>query len=400
MGFEMSPRRLHSARTLLALAAAVAAGGALAQGTPRWLSASALLMVVALALVWPRRTTPSLPEPPAPPPPPGLLLRLQAQLEHLPAAAWVLTHSGEGSSLEPITHRARRLMAPGAVQNAPALTQALTERAQNAQPGLLQVDTERGTERWSLALQALHLGGDAQVLLVLLPLESALETERLLAWQQLVQVLTHEIMNSLTPISSLSYSALALLDEPDAASVQAELRLALSTIAHRASGLQRFVADYRALSQLPPPALQPVDLDALLQRLQAAVAPAWAARGGQVHFSPAPAGLRLQADPAQLEQALLNLVRNAEAATRDTPSPSLWVEPRLSRGGHLRLTVRDNGPGVPPGLEQHIFLPFFSATPGGSGIGLTLTRQLLHGMGGRLRHVRPVQGGAAFVLSF
>jgi signal transduction histidine kinase len=248
-----------------------------------------------------------------------------------------------------------------------------------------------------LALQSLQFAGDAQVLLVLLPLESALEGERLMAWQQLVQVLTHEIMNSLTPIGSLSQSALALLDEPDASD---DLRLALDTIAQRAAGLQRFVADYRRLSQLPEPQLEPVDLGALFARLQVAVAPAWAARGGAAQFTLAHPSLRLQADAAQLEQALLNLIRNAEVATQEIAEPRLWVEARMSRGGRLRLSVRDNGPGVPAGLEQQIFLPFFSATPGGSGIGLTLTRQLVHGMGGRLRHARPLEGGAAFVLSF
>jgi signal transduction histidine kinase len=381
------------ARALAVLLLASAAGVASAQGSVRWFSAAAVLLAAALALAWPRRRRPVSVEPPAPPQPPELLPRLQAQLEHLPAAAWVLTQG----RLQAITHRARRLMAPGAVQNAAALQALLIERARAGQTGQLQLDTERGSERWSLALQSLQCAGDAQVLLVLLPLESALEGERLMAWQQLVQVLTHEIMNSLTPISSLSQSALALLDEPDASD---DLRLALDTIAQRAAGLQRFVADYRRLSQLPEPQLEPVDLGALFARLQVAVAPAWAVRGGAAQFTLAHPSLRLQADAAQLEQALLNLIRNAEVATQEIAEPRLWVEARMSRGGRLRLSVRDNGPGVPAGLEQQIFLPFFSATPGGSGIGLTLTRQLVHGMGGRLRHARPLEGGAAFVVSF
>jgi len=382
----------HGAALLLS----VAAGAALAQGSARWASAAVLMLLAAVALAWPRRGRgQALAEPPPPAPPPDALPRLQAQLEHLPAAAWVWQ---PGRPLQALSHRARRLMAPGAVQSAAALETLLVERARGGQAGLLQLDTERGSERWSLALQSLQLAGEAQVLLVLLPLESALESERLLAWQQLVQVLTHEIMNSLTPISSLSQGALGLLDEGEAG--REPLRLALDTIAQRAAGLQRFVQDYRRLSQLPPPQLAPVDLGALFARLEAAVAPAWAARGGSARFALAHPGLRLQADAAQLEQALLNLIRNAEIATQQRASPSLWVDAHLSRGGRLRITVRDNGPGVPPGLEQQIFLPFFSATAGGSGIGLTLTRQLLHGMGGRLRHARPLEGGAAFVLSF
>jgi len=146
--------------------------------------------------------------------------------------------------------------------------------------------------------------------------------------------------------------------------------------------------------------LAAVDVRALFARLEQAVAPAWVARGGTVAFELDAPTLRLQADEGQLEQALLALVDNAARATAATRAPRLWVQARQSRGGRLQIGVRDNGPGVPPGLERRIFLPFFSAREGGQGIGLTVVRQLVNGMGGRVRHVRPIEGGAAFVLSF
>ncbi|WP_374661528.1 PAS domain-containing sensor histidine kinase [Inhella sp.] len=386
MGF-----RVCSAAVLL-----LAAGWLAAQGGPRAGSAAALAALVGAWLLWSARAaaTPRakpLAEPAAPPAPAGELLRLQALLEQLPAAAWLVDL--ESRSLQALSNRARRLLAPGAARDAEALRQQLLERARGQQAGQLLIDTERGSERWSLALQPLVLDGRALTMGVLLPLESALEAERLQAWQQLVQVLTHEIMNSLTPIASLAQTA-AELDEP------AERLLALRTIAQRAEGLQRFVADYRRVSDWPPPQLEAVDLQALLARLQLSVAPAWQARGGVVQVRCEPAGLLLRADPAQLEQALLNLVANAARATEGMAEPRLWIEARLTRGTRLRLVVRDNGPGVPAGLEQQIFLPFFSASPGGRGIGLTVARQLVHGMGGRLRHARPVEGGASFVMSF
>ncbi|MFZ2987553.1 sensor histidine kinase, partial [Ideonella sp.] len=259
------------------------------------------------------------------------------------------------------------------------------------------LDTERGSERWQLQRQPLAIDGEAQTLLALVPLESELEAESLLAWRQLVQVLTHEIMNSLTPIKSLSQTAEDLLGEPDS---EADLRSALQAIAQRAEGLAGFVATYRRVSQWPAPVLAPVDLQTLFRRLQLAVAPSWAARGGEALFELNAPSLRLQADEGQLEQALLALLTNAEQATADTPVPRLWLQARQGRGGRLQISVRDNGPGVPPGMERQIFLPFFSAREGGQGIGLTVVRQLVHGMGGRVRHVRPIDGGAAFVLSF
>jgi C4-dicarboxylate-specific signal transduction histidine kinase len=97
---------------------------------------------------------------------------------------------------------------------------------------------------------------------------------------------------------------------------------------------------------------------------------------------------------------LLALIHNAEQATLNQPDPRLWVQARQSRGGRLQIVVRDNGPGVPAGVEKKIFLPFFSTREGGNGIGLTVVRQLMAGMGGRVRHVRPLECGAAFVLSF
>jgi C4-dicarboxylate-specific signal transduction histidine kinase len=263
--------------------------------------------------------------------------------------------------------------------------------------GPVTLETERGAERWQLQRQTLAIDGQDQALLVLTPLEQELESESLLAWQQLLQVLTHEIMNSLTPIRSLSQTAQSLLDDPHGA---ADLRTALEAISRRSEHLSSFVTRYRRISQWPEPVMAPVDLQVLLKHLQQAVSPAWTARGGEARFELASPSLRVLADEGQLEQVLLALIQNAEQATAEQTTPRLWVQAHQSRGGRLQIMVRDNGPGVPPGLERQIFLPFFSAREGGHGIGLTVVRQLMYGMGGRVRHVRPMERGAAFVLSF
>jgi signal transduction histidine kinase len=389
MGSE-KPRLLLSSLLWLAAGALAAWAGASARA---WVGASMLLLVglvVAWPLARPRAVAAPAPEPP-PLPDSRRLALLQAQLEHLPVAAWVQT---DDHKLQPLSSRARRLAAPGGVRDYEALIQLLrgSERS-----GPVVLDTERGSERWQLQRQLLALDGQAQTLLVLMPLEQELESESLRAWQQLVHVLTHEIMNSLTPIKSLSSTALGLLGEPGSA---AELHTALDAIARRAESLSSFVGTYRRVSQWPAPTLAPVDLQSLFKRLQQAIAPAWTARGGEAVFELASPSLRLLADEGQLEQALLALLHNAEQATMDLASPHLWVHARQSRGGRLQISVRDNGAGVPAGLERQIFLPFFSTREGGQGIGLTVVRQLMYGMGGRVRHVRPLESGAAFVLSF
>lgn len=389
MAFEKL-RLLLCALLWLAAGALAASAGASARV---WVGAS-LLLLVGLIVAWPlaRPRQPAVPAPePSPQPDAKLLAILQAQLEHLPVAAWIQTNE---QTLRPLSSRARRLAAPGGVRDHEALSQLL-RASQRSGPVVL--DTERGSERWQLQRQPLALEGQAQTLLVLMPLEQELESESLRAWQQLVQVLTHEIMNSLTPIKSLSQTALTLLNEPNSAP---ELRTALDAIARRAESLSGFVGNYRRVSQWPAPTLAPVDLRGLFQRLQQVVAPGWTARGGEASFELASPSLRLVADEGQLEQALLALLHNAEQATLDQSTPRLWVQARQGRGGRFQISVRDNGPGVPAGLERQIFLPFFSAREGGQGIGLTVVRQLMYGMSGRVRHVRPLEGGAAFVLSF
>jgi signal transduction histidine kinase len=389
MGFEKS-RVLFSALLWLAAGALAASAGASERA---WVAAAVLFLtgaIVAWPLARPHVVAVSVPEPSAPPDTQRLAI-LQAQLEHLPVAAWVQVNH---QMPQPLSSRARRLAAPGGVRDSDALYQLLRASDRSGPVGL---DTERGRERWQLLRQPLALDGRPQTLLAMVPLEQELESESLHAWQQLAQVLTHEIMNSLTPIKSLSETALALLDEPGGA---AELRTALEAIERRAGSLSKFVGTYRQFSRWPPPVMAPVDLQSFFNSLNQAVGAAWSARGGEVHFELGSPSLRLLADEGQLEQVLLALFHNAEQATANLAMPRLWVQARQGRGGRLQITVRDNGPGVPPGLERQIFLPFFSAREGGQGIGLTVVRQLVYGMGGRVRHVRPLEGGAAFVLSF
>ncbi len=380
----------------MALLALPAAGicAALAQGSARVWTGAALLFLMGLTAAWPlARARPSasrVPDPPRAADAQRLAL-LEAFLEHLPVAAWV-KDSAHGP--QPLSSRARRLAAPGGVRETAALEKLLGE---TSLPGPVLLDTERGPERWQLQRQELAVDGRPRTLIVLVPLERELETESLRAWQQLLQVLTHEIMNSLTPIRSLSETAQGLLDDPHGA---ADLRTALDAIARRSDHLSTFVTNFRKLSQWPAPTMAPVDLDAMFHRLRQAVAPVWSARGGDATFELASTTLRLLADEGQLEQVLLAMIQNAEQATAEVSQPRLWVQARQSRGGRLQIVVRDNGPGVPAGLERQIFLPFFSAREGGNGIGLTVVRQLMYGMGGRVRHVRPLENGAAFVLSF
>lgn len=386
MAFERA--RVAGAAVVLA---ASSAGAVAALDSPRVLVACALAGFIAAATGWAalaRLAHQPRPLPPEPPPAPRP--DLDAALEHAPLALWRLT---AGHAPLALNAAARRLIAPGRAVEPAALLALL-----DADPGrrVVTLPTEHGQERAVLAVSALTVQGEAWRLAALAPIESELETEALGAWRQLVQVLTHEIMNSLTPIASLAGSAPALLEAGEVD----ELQAALAALARRAAHLQGFVERYRSVSQPPAPTLADTPLAPLLQAVQRLVAPAWEAAGGSVALRVAPETLALRTDAAQLEQVLINLAQNALQACAGRPSPQLLIEARLSRGARLRLTVADNGPGVPPGLEQRIFTPFFTTRDGGSGVGLAVVRQLVHGLGGTVRHAKRPGGGACFVVTF
>jgi C4-dicarboxylate-specific signal transduction histidine kinase len=155
---------------------------------------------------------------------------------------------------------------------------------------------------------------------------------------------------------------------------------------------------------------QRVALQDLFERLSVLLAPQWQALGGRVVFSVEPASLEVMIDPGQLEQALINLLKNAaealaagagaHQAQQTRQAPQATVSARLSRGSRLRIEVADNGPGVPEALAAHIFTPFFSTKKQGRGIGLALVRHLVHANGGTVRYARSVGAGARFMLTF
>ncbi|CAN7195240.1 sensor histidine kinase [Duganella sp. LjRoot269] len=329
------------------------------------------------------------------------ILNLEARLEHAPIALFRIQNASGPGAVAPLNASARRLLAPGRA-SAPQDMQLLLAAQAAGQRQLVSFDTERGVERALVAVAALTMQGSAQRLAAMMPVESELEAEALNAWRELVQVLTHEIMNSLTPVASLSRTACGLLEEAGAglpADIHADLGTALDAISRRAASLVDFVGSYRSLSTVPQAQPQRVLLEELFERLNMLLMPQWQAAGGRVTFSVEPASLEVMIDPGQLEQALINLLKNAAEAITGK-SPEAQVRARLSRGGRLRIEVSDNGPGVPEALAAHIFTPFFSTKKQGRGIGLAMVRHLVHANGGTVRYARSISSGARFMLTF
>jgi two-component system nitrogen regulation sensor histidine kinase NtrY len=214
------------------------------------------------------------------------------------------------------------------------------------------------------------------------------------AWSELIRVLAHEMMNSLTPIVSLSES----LARRPAASADAEAQAALEVIGRRSENLMAFVDRYRAMAEVPKPVLKPVALDAFAQDIARLMAGSLAAAGAVFTAEVQPSDLQVAADRGLLEQAVINLLKNALDATAGCSPPAIALACRAGEGRVL-ICVSDNGEGVAPDKAEAIFVPFFTSRAGGSGIGLSLARQIALAHGGQLT-VRPNRpNGAVFEVS-
>lgn len=327
------------------------------------------------------------------------LIELESRLEHAPIA--LFTINPVSKEVTATNGNARRLIAPGRSSNLEQLYSQMQAQVAGKRSMIL-FETERGLERALVAANDISFHGVQQTMVALMPVESELQLEAQNAWLKLIHVLTHEIMNSLTPVSSLSRTAQELLADSKTNLNEmdfADLNTALDAIHRRARGLVEFVSSYRSLSNIPAAKPETVSINDLLGRLYALSIASWSARGGKINVSCEPSSLCAVFDPNQLEQALINLIKNAEEATAQVPQAELSIHAKLSRGNRLRIEISDNGPGVPEVLIPQIFTPFFTTKERGSGIGLALVRQLIQGNGGSVRYAQRVQGGAQFIIT-
>jgi nitrogen fixation/metabolism regulation signal transduction histidine kinase len=244
-------------------------------------------------------------------------------------------------------------------------------------------------------------------------INAELEDKEMEAWQNLTEVMAHEIMNSVTPIASLSDTVRMLIKEntreaEDDFLLQREtvkdVTEALETIENRSRGLIRFVNSYRDFTKEPEPDVELFSVKKMLQRVRNLNKGEAAAQQISIAVSVEPDTLEVTADPHLVEQVLINLIKNAFRALSERDEGTISLSGNIASGGGICIQVHDDGPGINPDKLDKIFIPFYSTgrpqEGHGSGIGLSLSRQIMRAHGGTLSVESTPQNGTTFTLQF
>ena len=303
---------------------------------------------------------------------------LSSLLDQTPAPLVTLSRGGAVSAAN---RAARALFRSEAVARSPALAEALDGDAEGARAAVV-LDTEAGPRTYALSMADL-VGPQGPVrMAALLDIQPELHAAEAAALREMMQVLSHEIMNALTPVASLVASAEDLLAEggPDA---PAQARAALAIAGRRAQGLARFVEGYRSLARLPPPQLAPLGVRSLVAQSARLFRSRWPEPELVLDLVLPTPDIVVQADEDLLIHALANLLANAAYAALASPARPARVAlgARPHRGG-VRLSVGDSGGGLAPELRDSVFTPFFTTKAEGAGVGLSFARQVARSHGG------------------
>jgi len=273
---------------------------------------------------------------------------------------------------------------------------------------ILRMDRPTGTLQLKVAVTELALGGARYRLISLQNIESEMSAQEMAAWQTVIRVMAHEVMNSLTPVSSLAATAHDLVtgvikqlpaDDPHAISLT-DAAEALETVTRRSQGLLHFVQNHRRLTKHLVTQIEVAPVQRIFARLQRLLANDLAARDIQLTTRVEPETLEIAADIELLDQALINLVRNAIEALRDTPNGRIGLSANRDPDGRVAIVVADNGHGIAPDQREKIFVPFFTTKRQGSGVGLTLVRQIATAHGATVDVSSTPGGGATVSMRF
>lgn len=314
---------------------------------------------------------------------------LQTIVQHVGVGLLAYTDNG---NVELINTAAKKLLKVHGLINISELTDSsrqLVEALTKIKAGdriLIKVSNNNELSQLSIYAAEFKLRSNHYTLVSISNIQNELEEKEMEAWQNLIRVLTHEIMNSVTPIVSLSSTANTLLEDIDSKLKNKndlnpdeleDVTGALNTILKRSKGLLHFVDDYRNLTRIPAPNFQVVKISSLFERIKKLFSEQLNEKNIICSYAVEPDNLEVIADPDLVEQVLINLILNSIKALTAAEQPEIKLLGKFDNRGSIIMQVIDNGDGIPEDLREKIFIPFFTTRKEGSGIGLSLSRQIM-----------------------
>jgi two-component system, NtrC family, nitrogen regulation sensor histidine kinase NtrY len=334
---------------------------------------------------------------------------LRTVIEHINTGLISFDSSGE---VELINRAAKEMLRVEYLRNVRSLekfSSVLYSRILHLKPGedeLVEVAAGNDVLQISLKVSELKIGEKEYRIVSLHNIKNELEGKEIEAWQKLIRVLTHEIMNSVTPITSLTSTSLKLLQDEEGkpnnviSGEEAEdIYNALNTIEKRSRGLLHFVDVYRSLTLITEPKKQEVKVAELFERIEKLFRNDLLNRKIRLGINLGREDLSVLADPELTEQVLINLLINAVEAVDQISDPLIELN-AFEEGDKVLIQVSDNGSGIPPEIKDKIFVPFFTTKKKGSGIGLSLSRQIMRLHGGSISARPGKKAGTVFTLKF
>mgnify|MGYP001568761318 CR=1 FL=1 len=325
----------------------------------------------------------------------------------------ILTFKRDGS-IQIINSAAKRLLRvtkADSIEDLRKMSEPLVESFLKLKTGGRElVRLKSGDEIIQLSVYAIELTlrGEELKLISMSNIQSELEEKEMEAWQNLVRVLTHEIMNSVTPISSLAgiveEDIKHKLEKSNEVSLKKEeaedMYLSLQTISRRSEGLIRFVKEFRNLTHIPKPKLTEVGVKNLLEEMALLHKKELADHNVSISISVDPEHLAISADKNMIEQVLINLIKNAIQSFDEQADKRIDLTAFASEKGRAAISIKDNGQGIDAEALEKIFIPFFSTKKTGSGIGLSLSKQIMRQHEGRISVKSKLGEGTEFILRF
>ncbi|WP_286262281.1 sensor histidine kinase [Thalassotalea atypica] len=336
---------------------------------------------------------------------------LKAIVEHVPVPLMSLANNDE---LTLWNNSARRLFGANPIVRLSDLAgfgQHFPEKLSNMSTGerqLIQIEIDGLQHQLSVSATEVIVAQKQEILFSLQDIKSELITAQLQAWQDLVRVLTHEIMNSITPVASLAKTAVVLvedvqqqvIDMPTIKEELSDVTDAVQTVARRSDGLMKFVSSYRQLTRLPEPHKKAILVADLFEQVTQLAAIGWSDKNIDIKTNVTPQSLDINVDHHMLEQVLINIIKNAEHALTEAQNAEISLNAYINARGHPIIEISDNGHGMSKDVANNVFVPFFTTKRDGSGVGLALTRQIMLAHGGHVTlHTEP-NHGSTFKLIF